>query len=250
MDITTIDQVIERLSEIILDCESRSSRMGYFAVLYKQMTQAVKAGIATGQFEDGARMEQLDVLFAKRYLDAYEQYQQGLPVTHCWQTAFYTAKSNNRMVLQHLLLGINAHINLDLSIAAAETMRGKDIRLLENDFNTINDIIQSLIKEVEDRLAKIWWPLRLITKVASAEEDAVINFSIRIARKAAWDNALGFSAEDGPAQQKHQAILDDTVAAIAGKIIHPGFFIGLVLKIVLLMESRNVADNIRVMLNG
>jgi hypothetical protein len=70
-DAQTIDEVIARLDDIIADCKQRQSRIGYFAALYRRMTVEVQTGIAQKNFEDGNRMEQLDVIFANRYLQAY-----------------------------------------------------------------------------------------------------------------------------------------------------------------------------------
>jgi hypothetical protein len=67
----TIDQVLVRLEAIISDSIKTGNRAGYFAALYHKVTASVKEGIVNGRFEDGSRMERLDVIFANRYLDAY-----------------------------------------------------------------------------------------------------------------------------------------------------------------------------------
>ncbi|NIR65754.1 MAG: hypothetical protein GWN00_24945 [Aliifodinibius sp.] len=90
--------------------------MGYFAALYRKVTIRVKE-----EFEDPERMERLDVLFANRYLEAFEQYHTRKETTVSWKLAFDTCKRWRPIVLQHLLLGMNTHIRLDLGVAAAET---------------------------------------------------------------------------------------------------------------------------------
>src|SRR5690606_13776650 len=109
-----IKEVLTALDLIIADCRQHNSRMGYFAVLYKKMTEGVRVGLSQNYFDDGARMEKLDVVFANRYLNAYHQYRHGQPSTHSWAEAFNAAQRSDLIVVQHLLLGINAHINLDL----------------------------------------------------------------------------------------------------------------------------------------
>jgi hypothetical protein len=123
----TIDEVIALLDKIIVKSIQKNSRTGYFACLYRKMTIAVKEGMDKGAFEDGARMERLDVSFANRYLDAYNQYSKKAIITQSWQYAF-DASTQQLTTIQHLLLGMNAHINLDLGIAAAEVSKGADIR--------------------------------------------------------------------------------------------------------------------------
>ena len=125
MSAQTIDQVIQQLDDIVDWSLSHNSRLGYFAALYRKVTLKVKEGINTGFFEDGPRMERLDVIFADRYLEAFEQNQKKIPPTRSWQFAFETCKRWWPIVLQHLLLGMNAHINLDLGIAAARTSPGQ-----------------------------------------------------------------------------------------------------------------------------
>ena len=84
----SIDQVIQQLEEIILLSMETGSRIGYFAALYNRVTQTVCDGIANGRFEDGSRMERLDVVFANRFLAAYSAYQQGEPPTRSWLLKF------------------------------------------------------------------------------------------------------------------------------------------------------------------
>lgn len=95
------------------------SRLGYFAALYRRVTMAVKQGVADNIFQDGARMERLDVIFANRYLDALQEFRNGQPTTMSWRAAFQAAAHWYPLVLQQLLVGMNAHINLDLGVAAA-----------------------------------------------------------------------------------------------------------------------------------
>ena len=140
MSAKTIDEVIQQLDDIVDMAYRQKSRLGYFAALYRKVTLKVKEGIGGGIFEDGERMERLDVIFANRYLNAIEQYQSNEMPTRSWQLTFETSKHWWPIVLQHLLLGMNAHINLDLGIAAAKTSPGDAIIDLKEDFKKINEI--------------------------------------------------------------------------------------------------------------
>src|SRR5512143_2170317 len=70
----TIDDIIAEMDCVIERCIQKRSKLGYFAMLYRDVTVRVRDGIAAGRFEDGPRMEQLDVVFANRYLDALHAY--------------------------------------------------------------------------------------------------------------------------------------------------------------------------------
>ena len=53
--------------------------------------------------------------------------------------------------MQHLLMGMNAHINLDLGIAASEVAGGNSIHDLKSDFMKVNDILAGLLSEIIKR---------------------------------------------------------------------------------------------------
>jgi hypothetical protein len=57
----TIDEILTELDQIILRARNERDRLGFFATLYRNVTIKVKEGIAAGLFEDGPRMEKLDV---------------------------------------------------------------------------------------------------------------------------------------------------------------------------------------------
>lgn len=80
----TIDEVIAQLTMIVEWSKQNNSRMGYFAALYRKVTIQVRKGIEDGSFDDGPRMERLDVIFANRYIHACYQYQTGQTPTQSW----------------------------------------------------------------------------------------------------------------------------------------------------------------------
>ncbi len=90
-----IDDVISVLEDIIRESIEKNDSLGYFAALYQQVTIKVKEGIENNFFEDGPRMEKLDVVFAKRYIDAYNNWENKHPVTQSWEKAFTLAQKND-----------------------------------------------------------------------------------------------------------------------------------------------------------
>ena len=244
MQATTINDVVRCLDVIIDECHAAGLTHGYFACLYRKMTVGIQQGIAQGAFEDNARMEKLDVIFANRYLDAYEEHAAGLPSTSCWKTTFDAAQNNKLIVLQHLLLGINAHINLDLGIAAAHTSSKETILALQRDFDKVNEIIAALFEEVQTSLSKIAIPMIFIRKINPQQLDAVLNFSIQKARQTSWANAL-LLCEAGPAMEAD--IIDTTdrvVCKVAAAICNPGTWASALVKLVRYTEQKDVRKNI------
>lgn len=245
--IKTIDDVIHALDQIIAESKKTESPDGYFAALYRKVTIKVKEGIANDFFDDGPRMEKLDVVFATRYLDAYQAYHNKQSVTNSWEVAFNKAKEYWPIVLQHLLVGINAHINLDLGIAAAEVMEGKPIDDLKGDFDRINKILSDLVAEVEKDLSAIWPTLKRILKWTKKVDDFLIDFSMEIAREGAWKFAITYHAAQNGQKAKVLHQRDLKVANNARIIFPKSWIIRLVLSTIRLGEKGTVAEKIAIL---
>jgi len=245
LQMNTIELVISQLDEIISESEKTKNPLGYFAALYRCVTVKVKEGIENNFFDDGSRMEQLDVIFAKRYIDAYYSWQKNEPVTQSWRKAFELSTDFWPIVLQHLLIGMNAHINLDLGIAAAEVSKNKNINDLEHDFNKINEILSSLVNEVQNDLADIWPTLRKILQKTKNADDFLVDFSMKLARDGAWKFAKALSATPENQIDKFLQERDKKVAEKAGIITNPGFVASFIFKIIRLGEKGSVEKKIR-----
>ncbi|WP_207496675.1 DUF5995 family protein [Aridibaculum aurantiacum] len=243
----TIADVIAQLEHIIHRSMVEKSRMGYFASIYLHMTEAVLEGIQKGVFANPSRMELLDVIFANRYIDAWHAYVHKQPCSNAWCAAYDACSNNDLIILQHVILGINTHINLDLAIAAAETAPGEKIYDLQQDFEKINDIIAGLTSHVQEMMCRLWFPLRMINKITSDREKAVINFSIKAARQAAWANAVALAVAGEQAKPNYIKLIDGSVVAIARKVINPGMYTNMLLRPVRLMEEKDVARVIKLL---
>jgi len=237
---TTIEEVIAHLDTIITTEIAANSTLAYFPVLYKKVTERIKLGIQNKEFEDNPRMERLDVLFASRYIEAYEQWKAGQTPTDSWQVAFGTAK-NKIIVMQHLLLGINAHINLDLGIAVSETVGPNgDLEAIKSDFNKINAILASLVSGVEQSISEISPVFYLLEKIGKGREDKIVTFSIAIARDEAWKFANQFhlaSNKEGTIAER-----DIVIANLGRKLItSKSRILRWVIRFIRFFESKNVA---------
>ena len=70
-----------------------------------------------------------------RYLTAVEQFRNKDPALPAsWAVAFHAIDDGKLVVLQHMLLAMNPHINIDLAVAAAGTCPGASIASLQGDF--------------------------------------------------------------------------------------------------------------------
>jgi Family of unknown function (DUF5995) len=100
MSVQTIDDVVAALDSIVQQSYDNVSRLGYFAALYRRVTRAVRDGISAGSFQNGPLMEQLDVVFASRYLDALAAFQAGGRASRSWMVAFQGCADADLLILQ------------------------------------------------------------------------------------------------------------------------------------------------------
>ena len=243
----SIEGVIDRLDGIVAHTKTTNSPLGYFAALYRKVTLQVKSDIDDGLFEDNPRMERLDVIFANRYLAAYDAHCAGRSPTRAWAFSFAAAQQWWPIVLQHLLLGMNAHINLDLGIAAARTAPGERLADLKDDFDRINTVLAGLVGEVQEELTRIWPLLRILNRSPGRADRILANFSMEKARDTAWDVAQQLASLDREEQERRIVLLDRQVTAFARIIRHPGSSGRWLTRLVRLGERGTVASRIAIL---
>jgi len=252
MRANTIDEVINRLDQIIADAHQSKSRVGYFACLYRHVTVTVKEKIdAGGYFEDGQRLERLDVAFANRYFEAVELYIRGETGAgwQGWQAALDATRSGKPIVLQHLFLAMNPHINIDLGAAAAQVCPGDSIHALQNDFNKMNDLLASLTHSVESELAKIYPVLHLLHRVSHGADKTVMNFGMKEARVGAWNLAQKLAYMNATDQETEIVKVDQAVAGLGHAIWKPIFPINLIFALFRWAQWSSVPRTIDVLLD-
>ncbi len=238
----TVDEVVAALDEVVAHCVGQGSRLGYFAAVYRTVTAKIHEGIMSGLFDDGERMARLDVVFANRYLAAMDGWQRHQPVTRSWEAACSAAGRWPPLVLQHLVVGINAHINLDLGIACAEVAPGAALPTLRRDFDRINEILALLLRSVLDRIGRISPWIRILDWAGGRSDDELIKFSIEVARTQAW----GFARELAPLPRSHWGgpigACDTRVARLTGVILGQPYAL-----LIRGRESNDVRRNIQIL---
>ncbi|WFO15120.1 DUF5995 family protein [Cellulophaga baltica 4] len=238
----TIKEVLVVLDTIIEECIAKNSRLGLFAYLYRRTTAEILKEVERGSFEDNAQLEQMDVAFANLYIDAYQEHTKGNSVSASWLFSFENA-TEELTILQHIMLGINAHINLDLGIATAATMKGKELTLIEKDFNTVNDILFNITNEIQDRLSRVSPLLFLLDLLGKNTDEKVIDFSMRKARQQSWNSTNLLWALDESQKPEAIAKIDLLVLELAKFIKDPkSKIIGYVLKGIRSFEEKNVGQ--------
>ncbi|WP_428224508.1 DUF5995 family protein [Flavobacterium sp.] len=244
MQAKTIDEVIEILNQIVEDCKKNNNPLGYFAVLYRQVTCNVRDGIQNKQFDDNARMEQLDVHFANRYFKAYFDFKAQHPITKSWEIAFLSSQKKY-LVMQYLLQGINAHINLDLGIATVLTCEGHSIEGIKKDFYGINTLLASMVDGVQQQIGAISPLFKILMPLTRKWDDKLAQFTIELARDGAWDFALQYQASTN----KDQLLVsrDKKIEQLGFALVKPSLLFRWIVNTVLFFESGSVRKNMEIL---
>ena len=249
MQASNINEVVQILDTIIVEAVAANDRLGYFAALYRQVTLEVRKGIQQGFFDDGPRMDRLDATFASRYFAAYDAWKSGGSITRSWKVAFTSMEDPADIILQGLLVGINAHINLDLSIAAAEICPGEGIQDLQGDFFKINQILANLIQPVETVVGRFSPLIGLLERIGGKDASEVLNFSLTAARDDAWRHAVILAHLPRLFWPLTIEALDGKVAFLGRLIANPVGIVGKAVELIKMAESDDVPAVINA-LNG
>lgn len=246
MAATDIDDVLEKLKGIIE--ANKGSPRAFFPAVYRATTARVRAGVQNGSFSNGDRMVRFVTGFANRYLAAYEASARGAEHPRAWKVAFDSVSRPHTMILQHVLVGMNAHINYDLPLAVIESAGAGPLSALEDDFNAINDILESLLDPVQDVIDKFSPMMNLLDELGSSGDEALVTFSIKTAREEAWHEATRLAGESLALRERSRVSLDRRVALLASNIIVPDGPLGLATGLIARTESRDLAAVAQAML--
>ncbi len=245
-----IKDIINQLTIIIDDCIKREDVLGLFPALYRKVTIAVCEAIAEEKFQDNPRMERLDIIFANRYLEAYTIFRAGGKPTESWEVAFEAGNKKNVLYLQHLLLGMNAHINFDLGIAAAKVAPDDQIQSLKADFDQINVILNGLVDKVQKDLAKVAPLMYVLDYVTGGKDEDFAKWAMSLTRNFAWDFAVDLAKHtENSTEWQKEIDKQDTIVAEAGKIMaYPGRWVSFIIRLLKLAEVKNVRKAIEVLM--
>ena len=182
-----------------------------FLRCYATMTSRMLAGIDAGRFQDGPWVARLLDRFAEYYFDALAAYEHRAPGTPAiWQLAHDRSRGESLHVLQHIMLGINAHINYDLVLTLHEvllpewpTMDAAVRQRRMADHETVNAIIAETIDTVQDEIIEKHSPMMdLVDKLMGRMDEWMLAELIRGWRKEVWHEAMAMLAATSPEEKE------------------------------------------------
>jgi hypothetical protein len=125
--------------------------------------------------------------------------------------------------VQHLVLGVNAHINLDLAIAAARMCPGDSIHGLKTDFDLVNQLLTEGLANLQVALADLSPLLGTLDGVLGRLDEGIVGFNVRKARAEAWDAAVLLAHQPPDAQMAGEKLLDRYATGLARAALAPPF---------------------------
>jgi hypothetical protein len=226
-----IADVAEELREL---ARSSVDASGYFCAMYARVTSNIATSIAQGRFEDGERMERFASIFAGYYTRGHGP----APVRpRCWQASFDVAGRGDMIILQHLLIGINAHVNHDLPQATVDVAQASgDLASVRGDFEAINDLLGSMTNDLLRDLDRV---SRWSNEAGSLGGGRLFNFSLQRARDQAWSAAQRLYGMSETERAAEKAELDRLVSVLAYLISEPTLPGRLLVKLARRFEERD-----------
>src|SRR6266536_3013515 len=197
---TSIDALIARMTAQLDELRQARDGRAAFHATYLRTTRAVADALRAGAFLDANWVERWDVAFAGLYLDALDADRRGDPVPRPWAVAFAAAAGPRSLpALQHVLLGMNAHINYDLPQALLAVISDDELREL-GERSWQDTVLQPLNRAATRRF-------------------------LRESRTKVWLNAATLSRsrrEGQPAYAVRLAQLEELSAARVADLVRPG----------------------------
>jgi hypothetical protein len=197
----SIEDVLRNIEKIVDWASRTQSHIGYFAVLYRRTTLAIRDAVSRNVFQDGPRMERLDIAFARRYFHALNAYfHPDKSPTLPWEVAFVGDHDDQAIILQHMLAGLNAHITFDLGLAvfeiAANTMDSLDV-----DYHRVNGILNDQLPDVVKVIDQLSPELRW-TRYLIPGEIRMLQRSVVKLREGAWNFAYYLATHEPSVTQR------------------------------------------------
>jgi hypothetical protein len=218
----SVDEAIVALQGLERHFVQRRDRRGVFATGYLEITRAIARHLAAGGFLDPEWSRRYLIHFANLYRIALLRYESGevAAVPKSWRLAFGAARSDTGLVIQHLVLGINAHINHDLPLALVEIGIDPDRAIRYQDHVTVNQVLEGATAGMKHRVGELYAPvLYRLDRIAGRLDDDITNFSIPRAREHAWTFAVALTAARNEEDRAllHRAL--DEQAAVMARLV-------------------------------
>jgi hypothetical protein len=193
------DPTLQRMQTLIDAWEAIRDDKAIFLRCYRLMTANMLTAVDRQEFHDSAWVGRLLHRFVEYYFSALDAYLAD-PTTapRVWQMTHAAARRPEIFTLQHLLLGVNAHINYDLVLALVDLLDAEWDSLPESqrllryeDHCQVNRVIGKTIDAVQDQVLEPAMPvLKTLDKLMGPVDEMLISRLLSQWRENVWQHAV------------------------------------------------------------
>ena len=220
-EFSSVDGVAEGLAKFEKHCIDTEDLRGVFATSYLEITRSIASQIDYA-FKDPEWVAAYLIRFGNLYREALINFEKGdiKQIPKSWFIAFEAAKMKEGLVIQHLILGINAHINHDLAISLHDVGIDPGRNDKYHDHTKVNTILSKSTENLKREVATKYAPvLERLDRTTGHISDDVTNFSIPKAREHAWTFATALANARNEAERTILRKALDEQAAVLARLI-------------------------------
>jgi hypothetical protein len=160
---TSAPEALAALDAVTRALIARGDRRAAFPDIYAIITRRVVESVALGEaglFWEPRWISRLAGRFCERYVATLRWSMAGAPQdTGAWSVAYACCELGDMRPLHHVILGLSAHINFDLALGIADTVRefgaaGDEARMsrYKHDHDAVNHLLRASVPEAFDHL--------------------------------------------------------------------------------------------------
>jgi hypothetical protein len=218
----TLDDVVDAFATLELRYRQLGDRRAIFLTLYGVVSAEMRDRVRARAFADNEWVHRYAVAFANLYRTALEDYDAGRleAVPRSWRLCFDTARASTGLVLQDMLLGVNAHVNNDLPLALSSISIDPDRDARYRDHAAVNAVLGAVTERATTRLAALYAPGFTSMDECAGHIDEVLSlFSLQVARESAWEGAVSLTNARSTIERALVARLIASRAAVMSRLL-------------------------------
>jgi hypothetical protein len=226
----TVDELIARMVALLATLEADGDPGRFFLGTYLRITRAVQTALDDGRYEDPAWVAVWDVDFAGLYLDALEAYRRDPATAPApWRHAF--GASPTLRPEGHVLLGVNAHINLDLPQSLVRVIPSEEfadpaaLARRRRDHERIDGVLAARVADEDVELQRAGDPRTSLDRMLAPLNHVATRTFLRESRRKVWVNTTVLHRARLAGDGEYQRRLAELEALSAGRVddlLRPG----------------------------
>jgi hypothetical protein len=224
-----VPALIVRMADLLQSLEDAGDPGRFFLGTYLRTTRAVAAAMGAGAFQDADWVARWDVDFAGRYLDALDAHRADGEVPAPWRLAFGARPGLPPEA--HVLLGMNAHINVDLPQSLVAMIPPEDfadpavLARRRRDHERIDGVLASRVAEEDVALQRAGGRRTPLDGLLAPANRVASRLFLLESRRKVWANARALDGARLAGSAAYASRLAELEAASADRVrdlLRPG----------------------------